>query len=760
TLTNSGGALAITFNANATEAIAGQVLQSIKYANGTDLGNVQVNYTFSDGSTVAQGSGGPLSASGSLVLQIVSSDTTAPRITAIDRLNPTAAITNADMLTFRVTFSETVNNVSVGDFVVSGSTAGVTGVTPVGANAYDVTVGGGNLASYNGVVTLSLAAGQDIADTSANALTNVAPTGTDNRSYTLDNLAPSAPTVNTLVTTSLTPQLSGAATVAAGETLTVTVNGASYAVVPSGGAWTLNLATATPVSGSAAPLTANTVYEVKATVTDAAGNAASDSTASELNVVKPTATTATIVSMTRDTGVNANDFVTADGGAGRTVTGTLSAPLLSGEVVQVSFDGGATWNTAVTSGSGWTVTDSAAHTGNWTIQARVNNPAAASAGPVATQAVVLDTVVPAAPTVTESTSSSVTPIIGGTATANAGDTLTVSVNGATYTVVPVNGQWTLDLATAKPVSGTLGALVRGESYDIKATLTDAAGNSASDSSTSELRIAPPPAPAPIEVPVPVVIETAPLAPVVVDTAPPVSPLGEPAQPSQSANPVVTPFAPAAPASSFGPVVTAPFVPPLATEVKQLGADPVAPGGLAANDAMRSSGTTRTAVAENVTELQLQRAAELSDVYTRTEGFRTVVAKADEPALVLFRGVPDQYVEAGRTLSLIVPADAFAHTQPKEVVRLTASLQDGRALPDWVQFDAQTGKFSGEVPAGTKSELRVKVTARDSQGREATAIFRVNVGVAATKGAPLKVGLSDQLRQSRLSTHVRDVRARA
>lgn len=161
---------------------------------------------------------------------------------------------------------------------------------------------------------------------------------------------------------------------------------------------------------------------------------------------------------------------------------------------------------------------------------------------------------------------------------------------------------------------------------------------------------------------------------------------------------------------------------------------------------------------------MQRQGDLSDVYTRSEGFRTVVVKAEEPALVVFRGVPDQYTESGARISLTVPADAFAHTQPKEVVRLAATLQDGRPLPAWVQFNAQTGQFAGEVPSGTTGELRIKVIARDMQGREATSLFRVNIGVTIKGGADKdsdkapagKTGLSDQLRQ-RGTTSQRDGR---
>ena len=63
---------------------------------------------------------------------------------------------------------------------------------------------------------------------------------------------------------------------------------------------------------------------------------------------------ASIDLMTRDTGSSPNDFITADGGAGRTVTGRIDAPLGSNEVLQVSFDGGASWTDATVRGGNWT----------------------------------------------------------------------------------------------------------------------------------------------------------------------------------------------------------------------------------------------------------------------------------------------------------------------------------------------------------------------------------------------------------------------
>ena len=120
-------------------------------------------------------------------------DTTAPRVASITRQNPTVSPTNADSLTWRVTFSEAVSNVNAADFAVSGTTATVTAVAAVSGvtGGYDVTASGGNLAGVSATVTLAIAASHNIEDGASNSLTNTTPTGTNNNSYVVDNTAPS-----------------------------------------------------------------------------------------------------------------------------------------------------------------------------------------------------------------------------------------------------------------------------------------------------------------------------------------------------------------------------------------------------------------------------------------------------------------------------------------------------------------------------------------------------------------------------------------
>ena len=367
------------------------------------------------------------------------------------------------------------SNLSAGDLVkvsIDNGATWSTATTSTGSATYSLA--SQTLASSNNV----LARVEDLAGNASTALT---------RAFILDQASPSAPTVTTLTTSTTTPSLSGSATLGAGEVLTVTVSGATYSVIPSAGAWSLNLATATPASGSLTPLTqGHAAYPVTATVTDLAGNSTSDVSTNELSVIAGPSQSVSIVSMTHDSG--AADFITNDGAA-RTVSGTLSAGLTGNQLTQVSFDNGSTWSTATTTTTSWTINDSATHSGSWTLKARVTDTGLNVSGGEASQLVTYDVTAPDAATVDTLFTTNTLPTITGSATLVGGDVLTVSVSSATYSVIPSAGTWSLNLATATPTSGSLVALTQGHAaYPVTATVTDLAGNSINDVSTDELNV--------------------------------------------------------------------------------------------------------------------------------------------------------------------------------------------------------------------------------------------------------------------------------
>lgn len=182
-------------------------------------------------------------------------DNTAPQLSSFTRFTPATSPTNADTLIFRATFNEGVSNVSAGDFVInSTTTATITAVTPVSSSVYEITISGGDLASFNGTVGLNVDAAQDIVDLAGNALPTAEP-ATD-ETYVVDNVAPSttsftrfnpatSPTnANTLVFRAtfnepVTNVTTGDFTITGGTTATVTaitpVSSSVYELTVSGG---------------------------------------------------------------------------------------------------------------------------------------------------------------------------------------------------------------------------------------------------------------------------------------------------------------------------------------------------------------------------------------------------------------------------------------------------------------------------------------------------------------------------------------------
>jgi trimeric autotransporter adhesin len=70
--TNSAGTLVLSFNASATTALVTSAAQKVAYSNSSDSppASVQINWVFADGNAGGQGSGGALSASGSVTVAI------------------------------------------------------------------------------------------------------------------------------------------------------------------------------------------------------------------------------------------------------------------------------------------------------------------------------------------------------------------------------------------------------------------------------------------------------------------------------------------------------------------------------------------------------------------------------------------------------------------------------------------------------------------------------------------------------------------
>ncbi|QFZ83301.1 hypothetical protein GFK26_11270 [Variovorax paradoxus] len=190
------------------------------------------------------------------------------------------------------------------------------------------------------------------------------------------------------VTDDAQPTLNG--TAQAGHTVTV-YDGAvvlGTAVADANGKWEF-----TPAANLA-----DGTHQITATATDPEGLTSAKTAVWDfvVDTVPPTQT-AELIDIGKDSGFDADDFLTNDGSAGRLLHGNLSAVLGAGETLQVSTDGGTTWKAAFVDGAKWSAQDDNSHTGDWAVQTRVVDEAG-NAGPVESQAMKLDTVAPAAPT--------------------------------------------------------------------------------------------------------------------------------------------------------------------------------------------------------------------------------------------------------------------------------------------------------------------------------------------------------------------------
>jgi hypothetical protein len=153
-------------------------------------------------------------------------------------------------------------------FVYSGGSIQITDGSSSGGSSV-----GGYVAAYAGAVLA------DAGSTNGNAAQSQVLSGLNDYLTTVVASRPVGPvTVNTLTTTSTTPTIAGTATLAAGENLSVVLNGVQYtttstpAAVRSGNNWSLALTS---------PLAVGT-YAVTATVTNADGFTLSDATTNEL----------------------------------------------------------------------------------------------------------------------------------------------------------------------------------------------------------------------------------------------------------------------------------------------------------------------------------------------------------------------------------------------------------------------------------------------------------------------------------------------
>ena len=234
------------------------------------------------------------------------------------------------------------------------------------------------------------------------------------------------------------------------------------------------------------PATHTTDFTYYARVVDTAGNVSSNSHQDSRDVdidLTPPTTTVAISGIQSDTGASSSDFITSD----RTLTlnGTYGGSLGS-NVIQVSTDGGQTWNNASSSFGSWNYSDPATHAdGTFTYQVRVID-VAGNVGNTTSHSVTVDGTAPtiaiattlAGDNVVNATEDGSIVISGTTTGAEDGRTVTVILSDGSHTVTKTatvsNGIWS---TSGADISG-----FNNGNVTVRADVSDVAGNAATQAS--------------------------------------------------------------------------------------------------------------------------------------------------------------------------------------------------------------------------------------------------------------------------------------
>ncbi|WFC93056.1 Ig-like domain-containing protein [Enterobacter roggenkampii] len=187
--------------------------------------------------------------------------------------------------------------------------------------------------------------------------------------------------------------ISGTTDAPAGQTVTLTLNGKTYAAtVQNDGTWSYTVS-----SADVTALADGGSYVINAQVSNTIGNSASDNHTVTVDLTAPSMGIS-IDSLQNDTGLSATDFITNDSQV--VVNGLLTAQLGNNEKAQISLDGGVTWIDLTVTGTTWRYADGRTLTdGTYQYQVRVIDNAG-NVGATDSQDVVIDLTKPAATTIT------------------------------------------------------------------------------------------------------------------------------------------------------------------------------------------------------------------------------------------------------------------------------------------------------------------------------------------------------------------------
>jgi VCBS repeat-containing protein len=140
----------------------------------------------------------------------------------------------------------------------------------------------------------------------------------------------------------------------------------------------------------------------------------------------------------------------------------------------------------------------------------------------------------------------------------------------------------------------------------------------------------------------------------------------------------------------------------------------------------STGTfSGTPTNSDVGTLSIEVTADDSQGGTVSDTFDIVVANINDAPTVT-TPIADQSATENQAFSFTVAANTFTDIDVGDTLTYSAQLAGGEPLPDWLNFDPNTGIFSGTPVASDAGTIRIHLIADDSNGGTVSEIFNLAV----------------------------------
>jgi hypothetical protein len=112
-------------------------------------------------------------------------------------------------------------------------------------------------------------------------------------------------------------------------------------------------------------------------------------------------------------------------------------------------------------------------------------------------------------------------------------------------------------------------------------------------------------------------------------------------------------------------------------------------------------------------------------------FDLTIASNTAPKLDI--AIPDQSTTAQTPYAYTLNAGTFKDVDPGDALTLTASLENGAALPGWLGFNPATRTFSGTPGSGNVGNLGIRVIATDRSGVAVSDVFGLTINAPVSSG---------------------------